>query len=256
MDIRILGAHNCETLTSRCVCFLIDDTLAIDAGSLTSSLSVQEQRRLNAVVITHQHFDHIRDIPGIALNLFRCGASIQIYSTATVCDIIETNLLNGKIYPRFHKIPETKPTVHFNTIKPLEPQEVDGHNILAVPVNHFGATVGYQISDNQGRTIFYTGDTGPGLSDCWRHISPQLLMIEVTLPDECELFARETSHLTPHMLEQELISFRELKGYLPQVIAVHMDISLEPETKEEISAVARRLDIPITVAHEGMRLKI
>jgi len=58
------------------------------------------------------------------------------------------------------------------------------------------------------------------------------------------------------MLEQELVSFRELKGYLPQVIAVHMDISLESETKEEISAVATRLDIPITVAHEGMRLKI
>ena len=256
MDIRILGAHNCETLTTSCVCFLIDDTLAIDAGSLTSSLSIQEQRRLNAVVITHQHFDHIRDIPGIALNLFRCGASIQIYSTATVCDIIETNLLNGEIYPQFQKIPETKPTVHFNTIKPLEPQHIDGHDILAVLVNHFGTTVGYQISDNQGKAVFYTGDTGPGLSDCWRHISPQLLIIEVTLPDECELFARETSHLTPKMLEQELVSFRELKGYLPQVIAVHMDISLEPETKEEISAVARRLDIPITVAHEGMRLKI
>ena len=256
MDIRILGAHNCESLTSSCVCFLIDDTLAIDAGCLTSSLSFQEQKGLKAVVITHQHFDHIRDIPGIALNLFQCGASIQVYSTIIARDIIEANLLNGEIYPQFHKIPETKPTIHFNTIEPLEPQMVDGHNILAVPVNHFGTTVGYQISDKQGKAIFYTGDTGPGLSDCWRQISPQLLIIEVTLPDAYELFARETSHLTPHMLEQELVSFRELKGYLPQVIAVHMDISLESKTKEEISAVAGMLGIPITVAHEGMRLTI
>lgn len=256
MDIRILGAHNWESLTSSCVCFLIDDTLAIDAGCLTSSLSIQEQQGLKAVVITHQHFDHIRDIPGIALNLFQCGASIQVYSTTKARDIIEANLLNGDIYPQFHKIPETKPTVYFNTIEPLEPQMVDGHNILAVPVNHFGTTVGYQISDKQGKSIFYTGDTGPGLSDCWRQISPQLLIIEVTLPDAYELFARETSHLTPHMLEQELVSFRELKGYLPQVIAVHMDISLESKTKEEISAVAGMLGIPITVAHEGMRLKI
>jgi hypothetical protein len=94
------------------------------------------------------------------------------------------------------------------------------------------------------------------LSDCWRQISPQLLIIEVTLPDESELFARETSHLTPKMLEQELVSFRELKGYLPQVIVVHMDISLEPKTKEEISAVAGRLNHPITVAYKGMRLTI
>jgi len=256
VDIRILGAHNCESITSSCVCFLIDNTLAIDAGSLTSGLSIQEQQGLNAVIITHQHFDHIRDIPGIALNLFRCGASIQVYSTAKVWHIIETNLLNGEIYPQFHKIPEIKPTVQFNMIEPLEPQLIDGHNILAVPVNHFGTTVGYQISDDQGKAIFYTGDTGPGLSDCWRHISPQLLIIEVTLPDECELFARETSHLTPHLLEQELVSFREIKGYLPRVIAVHTDISLESITKEEVSAVAGRLDISITVAHEGMRLTI
>jgi len=256
VDIRILGAHNCESLTSSCVCFLIDNTLAVDAGGLTSHLSIQEQRGLNAVVITHQHFDHIRDIPGVALNLFRCGSSIQVYSTAMVCDIIEANLLNGEIYPQFQKIPEEKPTVHFNTIEPLEPQRVDGHNILAVPVNHFGTTVGYQISDNQGKAIFYTGDTGPGLSDCWRHISPQLLLIDVTLPNDYEEFAKQTGHLTPNLLEQELISFRELKGYLPQVIAIHMDTSLETKTKEEIFAVAEKLDIPITVAHEGMRLKV
>lgn len=256
MDIRILGAHNCESLTSSCVCFVIDDTLAIDAGGLTSNLSIQEQRKINAVILTHQHFDHIRDIPGIALNLFRCGASIQVYSTATVCDVVETNLLNGRVYPQFQKIPEAKPTVHFNIIEPFEPQSVDSHNILAVPVNHFGTTVGYQISDNQGKVVFYTGDTGPALSDCWRHISPQLLIIDVTLPNDNEGFARETGHLTPNLLEQELISFRGLKGYLPQVMAVHMDTSLEPKTREEITAVAEKLDIPITVAHEGMRLTI
>ncbi len=256
MDIRILGAHNCESLTSSCVCFLIDNTLAIDAGGLTSRLSVQEQQEINAIVITHQHFDHIRDIPGIALNLFRCGASIQVYSTAMACDIIETHLLNGRVYPKFQKIPEAKPTVRFNTIEPLEPQRIDGYHILAVPVNHFGTAVGYQVSDKQGNVMFYTGDTGPGLSDCWRHISPQLLLIDVTLPNDYEEFAKQTGHLTPNLLEQELISFRELKGYLPQVIAIHMDTSLETKTREEISAVAEKLDIPITVAHEGMRLKV
>jgi hypothetical protein len=35
-----------------------------------------------------------------------------------------------------------------------------------------------------------------------------------------------------------------------------MDASLEPKIKEEIAAVAEKLDIPIIVAHEGMRLKI
>lgn len=256
MEIRILGAHNCESLTSSCVCFLVDNTLAIDAGGLASKLSIQEQREINTVFLTHQHFDHIRDIPGIALNLFRCGTSVQIYSTAAVCDTVAANLLNGRVYPKFQQIPKAKPTVHFNIIEPFETNTVDGHNIMAVPVKHIGTSVGYQISDKQGKAIFYTGDTGPELSDCWQRISPQLLIIDVTLPNDHEEFARQTGHLTPSMLEQELISFREFKGYLPQVITVHMDTSLEPKTKEDISVLAEKLDIPITVAYEGMQLTI
>lgn len=256
MDIRILGAHNCQSLTTNCVCFLVDDTLAIDAGGLASSLSVQEQQGIDSIIITHQHFDHIRDIPGIALNLFRCGASIQVYSTATACDIIENHLLNGTVYPKFQKIPALKPTVSLKTIQPLKPQRINGYSVLAVPVNHFGTAVGYQVGDKHGNVIFFTGDTGPGLSDCWQRISPQLLLIDVTLPNDHEELARQTGHLTPHLLEQELIIFQKLKGYLPRVIAIHMDASLETKTNEDISAVAEKLGIPITVAHEGMRLTI
>ena len=256
MDIRILGAHNCESLTSSCVCFLIDAALAVDAGGLTAGLSIQEQREINAVVLTHGHFDHIRDIPGIALNLFRCGASIQVYSTATVCRVLENHLLNGRVYPQFQRIPHAKPTLSFQKIRPFGPQWVNGHRILAVPVNHSGGAVGYEISDKNGKSVFYTGDTGPELSDCWRHIFPQLFIIDVTLPNDYEEYARKTGHLTPNLLERELISFRECKGYLPQVIAVHMDANLEPEIRQEIAAVAEKLDIPITVAHEGMQLSI
>ena len=256
MDIRILGVHNCESLNSSCVCFLIDGTLAVEAGCLTSHLSIEEQRELNAVVITHQHYDHIRDIPVMALNLFRYNDSVEVYAPSAVCKTIETNLLNGEIYPRFQRIPENAPTVRLKAVEPLEPRNINGHSVLAVPVNHFGTTVGYQISDSEGKVVFYTGDTGPGLADCWKHTSPQLLIIEVTLPDECDKFARKTSHLTPHMLEGELRAFRKSKGYLPRVVVVHMDYKLEAKTKDEIAAVSRRLDHPITVAYEGMRLSI
>ena len=84
MEIRILGAHNRETQTTRSICFLIDNTLAIDAGSITSSLSISDQKTLEAILITHQHYDHIRDIPGLALNLAVQGSSIQVYATDDV----------------------------------------------------------------------------------------------------------------------------------------------------------------------------
>lgn len=256
MDIRILGAHNCESQTTSCICFIIDNTLAIDAGGLTSNLSISDQQKLTAILLTHQHYDHIRDIPGIALNLSLRGASIKVYSTANVRATIETHLLNGEVYPEFQKLPGIKPTVSFSVIKPYEPQMVDGHGILAVPVKHFDNTVGYQVSDKQGKTIFYTADTGPGLAECWKHVSPQILIIDVTLPNVYEDFARETGHLTPNLLKQELIIFQKQKGYLPRVIAVHMDTGFEPKLREEITAVAEALSIAITMAQEGMQLHI
>jgi phosphoribosyl 1,2-cyclic phosphodiesterase len=256
MDIRILGAHHCESKTTSCVCFLIDGTLAIDAGGLTSNLSISAQQKLAAILLTHQHYDHIKDIPAIALNLFLRGASIEVYSTANVRATIETHLLNGEVYPEFQKLPVTKPTISLNVIKPYKPQMVDGHGILAIPVKHFDGTVGYQVSDNQGKIMFYTADTGPGLSNCWKHVSPQLLIIDVTLPNAYEEFAKETGHLTPNLLEKELIIFQEHKGYLPQVVAVHMDTGFEHKIKGEIAAVAEALNISITMAQEGMQLHI
>jgi ribonuclease BN (tRNA processing enzyme) len=256
MNIRILGAHNRESQTACCICFLIDNTLAVDAGGLTSNLSISEQERLSTIILTHQHFDHIRDIPTIALNLSLLGASIEVYATASVCATIKAHLLNGEVYPKFQELPESKPTVIFNDITPYVPQTIDGHEILAIPVNHISTTVGYQISDKQGGAIFYTADTGPGLSNCWEKISPQLLFVDVTMPNVYEEFAKETGHLTPSLLGQELIVFKECKGYLPDVIAVHMDIGLEPKIKEEIAAIAEELDISITVAKEGMELRV
>ena len=43
MKIEFLGAHTTETRSTRLSSLLIDDVLALDAGGLTSSLSLAEQ---------------------------------------------------------------------------------------------------------------------------------------------------------------------------------------------------------------------
>jgi ribonuclease BN (tRNA processing enzyme) len=256
MNIRILGAHNGESQTTSCVCFLIDDALAVDAGCLTSKLTITEQRSLEAVLLTHQHYDHIRDIPSLALNLCARRGSVSVYATSSVRAAIETHLLNGEVYPKFQTLPSAKPAVSLREIEPYEPQMVNGHSVMAVPVKHVGTTVGYQISDRYGKAVFYTGDTGPGLADCWEHVSPQMLIADVTMPDSYETFVRETGHLTPNLLREELVAFKRCRGYLPRVVAVHMDGGYEAQIRREIAAVAGALGIEITVAEEGMQLSL
>ena len=134
--------------------------------------------------------------------------------------------------------------------------QIEGYGVLAVPVNHPIPIVGYQVTSPDGKSVFYTADTGPGLADCWQRISPHLLIAEVTAPNRYEDFARESGHLTPSLLKQELISFRELKGYLPEVVVVHMDPRLEREIEAEIATVAATLNSAINLAYEGMQLRL
>ena len=256
MNIQLLGVHNCESQNTKFVSLLIDDTLAIDAGGLTSSLSFPAQQKIKAILLTHQHYDHIKDVPAIVFNFAMWNAAIDIYSTLPVYEALTTHLLNGKLYPKFLGWPPENPKINFTVIEPYKIEQIEGYSILPVPVNHSVPTVGYQITSPDGKVLFYAADTGPGLADCWERIAPQLLIIEASAPDRFEKIYKSRGHLTPTLLKQELTSFRELKGYLPQVVVVHLNPGLEEETKAEIAVVAEDLNHPLSVGYEGMQLRL
>jgi ribonuclease BN (tRNA processing enzyme) len=256
MNIQVLGAHNCESQNSKLISLLIDDILAIDAGGLTSSLSFSAQQKLKAILLTHHHYDHIRDIPALAMNFFLAGTSINIYATQTVYDTLTTHLLNGRLYPKYLELPENNPTIKFTIMEPYKPQQIGDYSILAAPVNHTDQSVGYQVTSPDDKKVFYTGDTGLGLTKCWENTSPQLLIIEVTAPNRYEEFALNSGHLTPSLLKQELASFQKLKGYLPQVVSVHMNPRLEKEIEAELATIAETLGSPVKPGYEGMQLQL
>ena len=104
--------------------------------------------------------------------------------------------------------------------------------------------------------MFDTADTGPHLAKCWENISPEILIIEVTLSNRYGEFALTSAHLTPALLYKELIRFMELKHYIPEIIITHMDPALENEIKEEVKAIAKELKAPVTFAHEGLQVSI
>jgi phosphoribosyl 1,2-cyclic phosphodiesterase len=256
MNIEILGAHNIESKTTGCISLLIDGILAIDAGSLASGLSLAAQQKLRAVLLTHQHYDHIRDIPALGINYYLQESTIDIYATRQVLEVISTNLLNDIIYPSYTEKPPEKPAVRFNTVIPGQATTVAGYAVLPLPVNHAVPTIGYQVTATDGKKVFYTSDTGPELTDTWQKVSPDLLITEVTGPDRYIDFARKSGHLTPALLQKELETFREINGYLPQTVLVHMNPFDESEIKEEISRVKASLQTEILLGYEGMGIEI
>ncbi len=256
MKIKVLGAHNCESSVTRLVSLLIDDVLALDAGSLTSGLTFAAQQKLKAILLTHQHYDHMRDIPALAMNAVFYETNVNVYATQAVRDALETHWLNGVTYGQFLEKPAGKPIINFTTVEPYKATRIAGYQVLPLPVSHSVPATGFQITGPDGEKLLYTGDTGPGLSDCWEHASPDLIITEVTAPDRYIEFGRKKQHLTPGLLKEELISFRKQKGYLPPVVTVHMNPRQENEIATEITLVADELKASISLAYEGMLIQL
>ncbi len=255
MEIKFLGAHNTESQSTRLSGLVIDDKLALDAGSLTSSLPFSQQLGLRAVLLTHQHYDHIKDIPLIGMNFFLNSASISVYSILPVRDAVADRLLNGSLYPEFLETPEGRATINFHILEPYKEARIEGYGVLPIPLTHSVPAVGYQVASGDNR-LFYTGDAGPGLAHCWQYASPRLLVTEVTASNRFEQFGRESGHLTPGLLKAELIDFREMKGYLPRVVTVHMNPFLEAEIEAELAVAAKELGASIILAYEGLQITL
>jgi phosphoribosyl 1,2-cyclic phosphodiesterase len=256
MELEILGAHNCESESARLTCLLVDRVIAIDAGGLTSALSIEEQHRLKAVLITHHHFDHIRDLATLGMNFYVAGP-LPVYGLDSTLQTVSNHILNGVLYPDFTSKPSPeKPALRFHPIAPGKAFTVGGYSVMPFLVNHGIPTVGYQITGADRKNFVYTSDTHRMPEATWQGLSPRLIVTEVTVPDMYESAARESKHLTPKLLKEELLDFKKIHKYIPPVIVVHISPHLEDDIQKEISRVADELGTEITCGYEGMRVVI
>lgn len=258
MKVQILGAHQFESKGARLTSFLIDGILAVDAGGLTSALSVEEQRKIRAVLLTHHHFDHTRDLVTLAANFgYYWRGQVEVYGLDYTLGVVTDCLLDGKMYVNFLEYPsKEQPCVLLRSIKAYEQMNIAGYEVLAVPSSHSVPTVGYQIGSLQGEKLFYTGDATVGISQCWNYISPRLLITEVTGPNKYGDWLKKTGHLSAALLKEELIQFRQLKGYLPRVVVVHIGNAFAAEIEREIAEIAQQLDADISLGHEDMTVTV
>jgi phosphoribosyl 1,2-cyclic phosphodiesterase len=258
VKIQILGAHLAELKGARLTSLLIDGVLVVDAGGLTSALSLAEQKKIENVLLTHHHFDHTRDLVTLAANAgYYWRRQLKVCALRYTLDIVTSCLLDGRIYANFLEYPsKEKPTLILEAMEPYSRRTIAGYDVLAVPVKHSVPAVGYQITSVDGKSLFYTGDTTVGISDCWQHISPQLLITEVAGPNKYGDWLKKAGHLCAGFLREELIQFHGLKGYLPRIIVIHIGNPYEQEIKEEVAQVAQELEADISLGYEDMEITL
>ena len=258
MKVRVLGAHNLESQHTRHTCFLVDGVIALDAGSLMTSLSRDERERIRSVLLTHRHFDHIRDLPSLGLATLYNGHSIPIYSLPETLEAVFSRLMDGALYPDLTtSLNKTDPQYQPNVITPGETLDVEGYAVRPVAVPHEAPTVGYVVHQQEGGTFAYCGDTGGGLLPFFQDPSkPDLLFIEVTFPERMEELAKITGHLTPKFLRSELVEVARQNLAIPRIMIVHRAPDYEAEITEELEGGSSELGIEITLASEGMAVEV
>ena len=131
MEIQVLGAHLAEVKGARLTSLLIDGVLAVDAGGITSALSLPEQKKIETVLLTHHHFDHTRDLVTLAANTgYYWRKQLTVYGLRHTLDIVTDCLLGGKMYTNFFEYPDKeKPTVKLEAIEPYSRKTIAGYDV-------------------------------------------------------------------------------------------------------------------------------
>ncbi|NQU96833.1 MAG: MBL fold metallo-hydrolase [Chloroflexi bacterium] len=252
MKVRIIGAHNYASRDTRLACMVIDGRLALDAGSLATGLAFDEQARIEAVLLTHRHLDHVNDLAMLGGVAYYMGGRVDVYGTAPTLRAVEEYLFHGALFPdpRLRPSPDD-PAMRLHILEEYKPTEVAGYRVLAVPGSHSVPTTGFEVTDPAGRRVFYSGDTNEGIAEVWPHIRPDLMLLECTVSNARADGPDPPRHLSARLFGEVLEEFRRQHGYIPKMVAVHLLPFDEDAVRAELPQVARQLGIEIAIAREG-----
>lgn len=205
-------SFGCATLHQHLCCFLIDDVVAVDAGSLATSTTPEQKRAIRNVVLTHAHIDHVAGLPLFIDDLFvSLQEPLEVYALVEVIDILETHIFNWKVYPRFSELKnQFGEVLKYRAFLTGKEFKVAHLTFKAIKVNHKVPSVGLIIRDGDSR-IAITGDTA-SMSEFWDAVNSEsklnALLIECAFPNDLQELANNSYHLTPKLLEEELVKFR------------------------------------------------
>jgi cAMP phosphodiesterases class-II len=138
MRVQMLGMSTHDTAQRQYVSsYLINGTVAIDAGCLGFHGTPYEQETIRDVFLTHSHVDHTASLPIFIENAWTpTGKYPRIYGSPETLDAVQRHIFNNVMWPDFVFL--SKKMHPFLRLCPLDtelPVEAGGLRVTPVRVN-------------------------------------------------------------------------------------------------------------------------
>ena len=217
--------------------FLINDTLAIDAGSIGFFADPPAQARVRHLLVSHYHIDHIASLPILLDNIALLGdAPVTLHCSRHVYDCLRRDLFNFRFWPDFFALStEAMTFVRFEPLESGETVNLEGLRVTAVGVNHVVPTLGFLI-ESESAAIVIASDTGP-TEDIWTKTNQlanlRAVFLEACFPKELANLAAVSKHLTTEGFA------REVQKVNPgtRLFAVHLKARYHAQIRSELQAL-------------------
>ena len=256
MQLKILGCSGAKSVGKSPTCFLIDNKILIDCGSVVSKLeSSFIVENIDCLFLTHSHFDHILELPFLLELILEKGRiPFNVYASEESINSLYSNVFNYELWPDLFEISAKKDgLLKLNVYKHLNELSVSEYKVTPVRVNHTVDTHGL-ILDSGESSIAFTGDTyitDSFWKECNNKSNLKAVIVDVSFPSSMKESASITKHMSTDILIQEL---EKLNSRDVNILISHMKPQLTDQIKAELKDVSQQYSF--TYLEDGMVLEI
>jgi ribonuclease BN (tRNA processing enzyme) len=251
LHLTVIGSSGSASPDRGSTAFLVGKDLAVDAGSLASGMPLEAQGAVRAVLLTHRHFDHVRELPLFLDNGHAegRGSPVAVGAERGTLSALVRHVFNWHLWPDPREFGQAR----FFAVTPGKPFALRGLRVSAIRLHHTVPSVGY-IFRRGGAAAAVLGDTGfreAVFESIARIRGLRLLTIEASYPSRLADLAERARHLTPDLLREAVAIVRRSHPRV-RVLATHIKPPWTGEVEEEL----RRIEPPLAIAHDGERHRL
>jgi hypothetical protein len=156
MKIQVLGCSGSIARDCRTTSFLLDQDVLIDAGTGVGDLSLDALERIDHILLTHSHLDHVLGVPLLADSVLRRrqardAAPIEVHALPETLAVLRDHLFNNHLWPDFTRLPTAEyPVLRFVPFNVGDTLELGPRRVEVLSARHSVPACGFAVHGPAG----------------------------------------------------------------------------------------------------------